>query len=149
LSPDELQDALDLVRLREFDLTNVQVVHYDDVAGSLGTTGPVWVHPESRCKSTDREILGCCIHAPSKHPLNTAPLAWVAEAHCMIRVCEHGEGHTDPDDLAYRTWSVMNTGGPVHTVSALDAKEMAVERYQFTHACTCKCCVPPAIEVPA
>lgn len=137
---DELMDALDLVRLHDFDLTNVQIVEpFADVSGA--TEGPVWVHPESRCIGRDREIIGCCIHAPSDHPLKAAPLAWVSLAHCMIRVCEHGEGHTDPDDLAYRAWAAAHSDPEYGTMTVTDARELAVEGYQFSHDCPCKCCV--------
>lgn len=42
----------------------------------------------------------CCIHNPSDHPLNLAPLNF--RGHVMERICEHGIGHPDPDDLAWR-----------------------------------------------
>jgi hypothetical protein len=139
LSADELMDALDLRRLELFDLTNVQIVHYGDVATSLGTADLLFVHKETQCKTRDREIIGCCIHAPSDHPLNKAVLAWVPEAKQMIRVCDHGEGHTDPDDLAFRA-SIRMQGG-THTVSTTEIRDMAAEGYQFSHDCSCKCCV--------
>lgn len=46
----------------------------------------------------------CCIHNPSNHPLNNLPLNWRADRHpsFMERICEHGVGHPDPDDLAYK-----------------------------------------------
>lgn len=52
------------------------------------------VHHESRCAAT-----WCCIHKPSNHPLNTAPLVWDGEAGMMFRLCGHGLFHPDPDDL--------------------------------------------------
>lgn len=42
----------------------------------------------------------CCIHNPSEHPLRERPLNW--RGHVMERICEHGIGHPDPDDLAWR-----------------------------------------------
>ncbi len=43
----------------------------------------------------------CCIHNPSDHPLNTAPLTWLAEMALMFRVCKHGAVHPDPDALRF------------------------------------------------
>jgi hypothetical protein len=53
-------------------------------------------HPEVVCSGR------CSIHNPSSHPLNTAPLNWRADRHLMERICDHGIGHPDPDDLAYK-----------------------------------------------
>lgn len=44
----------------------------------------------------------CSIHNPSDHPLNTAPMNWRADRALMERLCEHGIGHPDPDDIAYK-----------------------------------------------
>lgn len=44
----------------------------------------------------------CPIHAPSEHPLNQAPLLWRGDRGLMERLCPHGVGHPDPDDLAYK-----------------------------------------------
>ncbi len=63
------------------------------------------VHPEGTCYGPN-----CCIHNPSDHPLNTAPLAWMGEIRAMFRVCEHGFMHPDPDDLAFlmATWRFID-----------------------------------------
>ena len=53
------------------------------------------VHAEAVCVGPH-----CCIHNPSDHPLNTAPLSWRNRA--MVRVCPHGVEHPDPDDLAHK-----------------------------------------------
>lgn len=52
------------------------------------------VHEQDQC--TGRP---CCIHAPSDHPLNMAPLHWRGDRRIMERICTHGVGHPDPDDL--------------------------------------------------
>lgn len=44
----------------------------------------------------------CCIHNPSEHPLSEAPLNWRSDRGLMERICEHGVGHPDPDDLAHK-----------------------------------------------
>ena len=44
----------------------------------------------------------CCIHNPSTHRLSSAPLHWRDDRGLMERICEHGVGHPDPDDLAHK-----------------------------------------------
>lgn len=44
----------------------------------------------------------CCIHKPSQHPLVEARLNWRADRGLMERVCRHGVGHPDPDDIAHK-----------------------------------------------
>lgn len=53
-------------------------------------------HDPSTCAGS-----ACCLHQPSDHPLNTAPLFWRADSGLMERVCEHRIGHPDPDSLAH------------------------------------------------
>jgi hypothetical protein len=54
-------------------------------------------HAPERCEGGH-----CCIHNPSEHPLRDAPLNWRADRYLMERVCTHGIGHPDLDDLAYK-----------------------------------------------
>jgi hypothetical protein len=56
----------------------------------------------------------CCLHNPSDHPLNRNALCW--RGHVMERICDHGIGHPDPDDLAWR----RRTNQPVHGVHGCD-----------------------------
>lgn len=44
----------------------------------------------------------CSVHNPSDHPLKDAPRNWRGDRGLMERVCPHGIGHPDPDDLAYK-----------------------------------------------
>lgn len=55
------------------------------------------VHSYTQCEGRH-----CCLHNPSDHPLRDAPRNWRGELGIMERLCEHGIGHPDPDDLAYR-----------------------------------------------
>jgi len=41
----------------------------------------------------------CCIHNPSDHHMKDWPQFWRADKGVMERLCEHGIGHPDPDDL--------------------------------------------------
>lgn len=43
----------------------------------------------------------CCIHNPSDHPLKNSQMNWRSDKRQMERICNHGVGHPDPDDLAY------------------------------------------------
>lgn len=71
-------------------------------------------------KAHDHEVCAgefCCIHNPSEHSLNGAPLQLRADrAPLMERVCPHGVGHPDPDSLAYinRTWPDRGKYEDVH-----------------------------------
>lgn len=63
-----------------------------------GTT--LVTHDESECLLPR----SCPIHSPSDHPLNSAPMQWVTELSQLLRVCEHGITHPDPDDLRVKTF---------------------------------------------
>ncbi len=61
----------------------------------------------------------CCIHNPSDHPLNTAPLSWMGgSVRAMSRVCKHGFHHPDPDDIAFKMllldWMTVEAITSVH-----------------------------------
>jgi hypothetical protein len=43
----------------------------------------------------------CVIHNQSDHNLKHLPLHWRQDRRMFERVCEHGVGHPDPDDLAF------------------------------------------------
>ena len=55
------------------------------------------IHPETACAGRY-----CVIHNPSDHPLRDATMIWRSDKGIMERLCEHGIGHDDPDDYAYR-----------------------------------------------
>lgn len=58
-----------------------------------------WLKVHSRPECQGRN---CCIHNPSEHPLKNAPLRWRTDRGFMERVCPHGIGHPDPDDLEFK-----------------------------------------------
>lgn len=41
----------------------------------------------------------CCIHNPSDHHMRTWPQHWRDDRGIMERICKHGCGHPDPDDI--------------------------------------------------
>lgn len=45
---------------------------------------------------------GCVLHNPSKHHLRHMKTSWRGDRYLMERICEHGVGHPDPDDQAYK-----------------------------------------------
>ena len=62
-----------------------------------GTGQHILVHPASQCKGEN-----CCIHNPSDHHMKEWPTHWRSDRYMMERICPHGVGHPDPDDLAFR-----------------------------------------------
>ncbi len=60
-----------------------------------GTHQKLWVHNKENCSGN------CVIHNPSDHTLKYAPTHWRDDRALMERICEHGIGHPDPDDLVY------------------------------------------------
>lgn len=69
----------------------------EPVLGLARGKGILRTHGQAACEGQ-----ACPIHHPSDHPLNAAPLNWRADRGLMERLCEHGIGHPDPDDLAYK-----------------------------------------------
>lgn len=55
------------------------------------------VHSRDRCEGQ-----ACVIHNPSDHKMRDWPLNWRGDRGLMERICPHGIGHPDPDDLAYQ-----------------------------------------------
>jgi len=54
-------------------------------------------HPPSACAGQT-----CAVHNRSDHPMRSFKQHWRDDRGIMERVCEHGVGHPDPDDLAIR-----------------------------------------------
>jgi hypothetical protein len=77
-------------------------------------------HPPDRCEGEF-----CCMHKPSEHPLNTAPLNWRQDRLLMERMCTHGIGHPDPDHLAF-TRSISTEDADGQSVHGCDGCCMGV-----------------------
>lgn len=54
------------------------------------------LHPRSACEGRP-----CVVHDPSEHHLRHLPTHFRDDKGQMERICEHGVGHPDPDDLAW------------------------------------------------
>lgn len=55
------------------------------------------VHPPMLCAGEN-----CAIHRPSRHSMNSFPTHWRSDRGIVERICPHGVGHPDPDDIAYK-----------------------------------------------
>ncbi len=64
---------------------------------TTGTGQMLWVHPKAECMGPN-----CVIHNPSDHPMRSFPTHWRSDRALMERICPHGIGHPDPDDLAFK-----------------------------------------------
>lgn len=62
-----------------------------------GTGQKLWVHEKKDCVGEN-----CVIHNPSKHTMLSFPTHWRGDRQLMERICPHGIGHPDPDDLAFK-----------------------------------------------
>lgn len=71
------------------------------VTGEEYTTGTgqrlANVHHPTQCAGRH-----CAIHNPSEHVMDLFPTHWRGDHGLMERICPHGIGHPDPDDLAYK-----------------------------------------------
>lgn len=61
-----------------------------------GTGQRLEVHLKDNCKGNN-----CVIHNPSKHCMSSFPTHWRSDRGIMERICPHGIGHPDPDDVAF------------------------------------------------
>ena len=62
-----------------------------------GTGQTISCHDYHDCKGSP-----CPIHNPSDHPMKDFPTHWRDDRQIMERICPHGVGHPDPDDLRIR-----------------------------------------------
>lgn len=74
--------------------TDLMLISTDLYTDSTGRE--VRTHHKDKCAGQN-----CSIHNPSAHPLKNAPTVWRDDLKMMERVCTHGVGHPDPDDVAY------------------------------------------------
>lgn len=65
------------------------------------------VHPGAVCEGRP-----CVIHSPTDHHMRGWPLLWRDDRGIFERICEHGVGHPDPDQLYY--WRETGPAEAVH-----------------------------------
>lgn len=78
------------------DMETVEIGYADPVFGAESIQ-ELKVHNRLLCQGDY-----CCVHNPSNHPLKNAPLNWRADRGMMERICSHGVGHPDPDDMLFK-----------------------------------------------
>lgn len=70
---------------------------------TTGTGQNILVHDFEQCDSARKGApQGCCVHGPSKHHMVDWPTHWRDDRKLMERICPHGIGHPDPDDIAFK-----------------------------------------------
>ena len=74
-----------------------------------GTGQTVWVHDKKMCAGEH-----CCIHNPSDHHMKNWPTHWRDDRGLMERLCKHGIGHPDPDDLAFKKRNSLPDAKGIH-----------------------------------
>lgn len=62
-----------------------------------GTGQKLRVHDTAQCAGEP-----CPIHNPSDHVMRGFPTHWRGDRWLMERICPHGIGHPDPDDIAFK-----------------------------------------------
>lgn len=62
-----------------------------------GTGQKIKTHNKNQCKGT-----ACPIHNPSDHKMKDFPTHWRGDRGLMERICPHGIGHPDPDDIEFK-----------------------------------------------
>ena len=103
-------------RARKYYEEYVNLVSWKDDTGQR----LFFIHEDENCEGR-----GCSIHHPSDHHMKDWPRHYRFDRQLMERICEHGVGHPDPDDIRYQ-YEVL---GASQTISV--------------HGC-CGCCKPPA-----
>jgi len=88
LPPKSLEDTeYDLYELHELEEMLAEHEDYEEWHG-------IRVHPRSKCEGQV-----CTIHNPSDHYAKDWPQHFRLDRGIMERMCPHGVGHPDPDDV--------------------------------------------------
>ena len=93
-----------------------------------GTKQKLKVHDKANCEGQY-----CCIHNPSPHHMVDWPLHWRDDRSLMERICPHGIGHPDPDDLAFKERIGMDA--KTESVHGCDGccSDPFVKKEEFSH----------------
>jgi hypothetical protein len=65
-----------------------------EVTWLVGGQPLIGVHAANQCVGTY-----CTVHNPSDHHMRTWTQNWRSDRRLMERICPHGIGHPDPDDI--------------------------------------------------
>jgi len=88
---EELEEWEHPLRGRVFEVETTDPDH----GARIGRRVVITHHP-SRCEGR-----GCVVHHPSDHPMTNWPVVYRSDKGFSERICYHGIGHPDPDDVAY------------------------------------------------
>lgn len=80
-----------------------------------GVGQKVLVHDKEDCKGEH-----CCIHNPSDHHMKDWPTLWRDDRCLMERICPHGVGHPDPDDIAFKELILGKERAKIEAVHGCD-----------------------------
>lgn len=106
---------VDRIELKFKDSNHIFIIHDEMERYITGTDQAIDVHRKDMCSGN------CCIHNPSDHHMKDFPTHWRDDRGLMERICKHGVGHPDPDDLAYK-------------------KKMGMDiKVESVHGCCCFC----------
>lgn len=70
----------------------------------------IGIHPVSEACF----LRGCVIHNPTDHAMRDLPTHWREDRGLMERICPHGVGHPDPDDLTFQEECHPDRAAGVH-----------------------------------
>jgi hypothetical protein len=71
---------------------------------------------------------GCVIHSPSDHPMTDLPTHWRSDRFMMERICKHGVGHPDPDDVRFQVEVCGNQFAGIHGCDGCCSQAARAER---------------------
>lgn len=91
---------------------------------TTGTGQVIRVHTKEECRAPE----ACVIHNPSNHSMRDFPTHWRGDRYLMERICSHGVGHPDPDDIAFKRASAKTTADHMNL------------KYEGVHGCD-GCCL--------
>ena len=79
-----------------------------------GTGQIIYVHDKEDCTGN------CCIHNPSDHHMKDWPTHWRDDRMLMERICPHGIGHPDPDDIEFKRKKFGDKVADIESVHGCD-----------------------------
>ena len=76
---------------------------------------------------------GCCIHKPSDHHMVNWSQHYDDNIHLMMRLCEHGHPHPDPDDyfIEYRVGFIHSCDGCCNPFKNLKIEDIIADLYRI------------------
>lgn len=82
---------------------------------TTGTGQNLLVHYKGDCTGEH-----CVIHNPSSNCMSSFPTHWRYDRAMMERICPHGVGHPDPDDVEYASTHLNKDQMRYYTIHGCD-----------------------------